>query len=165
MAFCHNCGSQLPDGSAFCGRCGARQGMQPQKRICPNCKNEMAANMIFCDKCGTKYTAPPPSRPYTQPAPQPASHNASTSKSANTGKITGVPIVSTGFKVSFVICLCLCFPVAFYGLACWSRATKAATQEEADKAIRKGTRACVIGIILMLIVWFLLLWGNGVINW
>ena len=26
MAFCMNCGNQLPDGSRFCGNCGARQG-------------------------------------------------------------------------------------------------------------------------------------------
>ena len=26
MAFCMNCGNQLPDGSRFCGNCGAQQG-------------------------------------------------------------------------------------------------------------------------------------------
>ena len=26
MAFCVNCGNQLPNGSCFCGNCGAQQG-------------------------------------------------------------------------------------------------------------------------------------------
>lgn len=30
MAFCMNCGNQLPDGSRFCGACGAPQGAAPQ---------------------------------------------------------------------------------------------------------------------------------------
>ena len=29
MAFCMNCGSQLPDGSRFCGNCGTPQGDMP----------------------------------------------------------------------------------------------------------------------------------------
>ena len=29
MAFCMNCGSQLPDGSRFCGNCGSPQGEMP----------------------------------------------------------------------------------------------------------------------------------------
>jgi len=29
MAFCMNCGNQLPDGSKFCGNCGAQQGEAP----------------------------------------------------------------------------------------------------------------------------------------
>ena len=34
MAFCMNCGSQLPDGSRFCGSCGAQQGA-PMAAVCP----------------------------------------------------------------------------------------------------------------------------------
>ena len=34
MAFCMNCGSQLPDGSRFCGSCGAQQGA-PMTAVCP----------------------------------------------------------------------------------------------------------------------------------
>ncbi len=26
MAFCTNCGNQIPDGSRFCGNCGSQQG-------------------------------------------------------------------------------------------------------------------------------------------
>lgn len=49
MAFCMNCGSQLPDGSRFCGICGAQQGEQPAgQQLAPN---QMQKNgIIFTDR-------------------------------------------------------------------------------------------------------------------
>ena len=53
MAFCMNCGNQLPDGSRFCGNCGAQQGapmaaapvQQPQQPILG--PNQMQKNGII----------------------------------------------------------------------------------------------------------------------
>lgn len=142
MSFCPNCGAVQPDGAAFCGKCGAKLNVRPQKKICPHCNNELAADMIFCDKCGTKYTAPTPSRPYTPPV-------------AKTGTLTLLSI----------ICILLCWPVAVYGFVCRSRANNASSQKEANSAIRKGTWTCCIAIGVLIIVLFLILWGEGVINW
>lgn len=166
MAFCPACGSGVPDGSAFCGKCGAKLDTPPQKKICPNCKNEMAADMMFCDKCGTKYTAPAPCRPYAPPAQQPASHQDYAPQPKYTSEHIYAPVVNTGtLTMLSIACLLLCWPVAIYGFVCQSRAKNAATQEEANSAIRKGKRVCGIAIFITVIVWFLILWGNGVINW
>ena len=35
MAFCVNCGNQLPDGSKFCGNCGSPQGAVPTRAAAP----------------------------------------------------------------------------------------------------------------------------------
>ena len=35
MAFCVNCGNQLPDGSKFCGNCGSPQGAAPVRSAAP----------------------------------------------------------------------------------------------------------------------------------
>lgn len=147
MAFCKNCGAPLEDGSAFCGNCGAKQDIQPQKRICPNCKNELSEGMVFCDKCGTRY--PLPSVPPVQPVPlvPPAPH--SYTPPAPAVKTTALTLLS-------VISIFLCWPAAIYGFSCLSRAKKASTQGEAETAVRNGTRACVIGLAIVLVVYMIL---------
>ncbi|WP_031547480.1 zinc-ribbon domain-containing protein [Oribacterium sp. FC2011] len=63
---CPNCGSMLPDGAVFCGKCGFsltgnnNAGSTAQSggdNVCPNCgtPRKDGASM-FCPKCGYKYT-------------------------------------------------------------------------------------------------------------
>lgn len=56
MAFCQNCGSQLSDGTVFCGKCGAKQETRTQNKTCPNCGAKAPMDMVFCDKCGARLT-------------------------------------------------------------------------------------------------------------
>ena len=51
---CPKCGSILPHGSKFCGKCGAKY---PTTRKCPSCGAEVEENMKFCGMCGAKMEA------------------------------------------------------------------------------------------------------------
>ncbi len=67
MAFCANCGKQLPDGSAFCDGCGASQGVaappvQPQPAMPPQ-------------QPGTQQV-PPPQQPMPMAYPPQAAYSA-----------------------------------------------------------------------------------------
>lgn len=63
MAFCMNCGHQLPDGAKFCSECGAsahQEENQGQRKIifegtvhkCPNCGEVLNSLKSSCPTCG-----------------------------------------------------------------------------------------------------------------
>lgn len=65
MAFCMNCGKQLPDGAKFCLDCGTKIGaaaahQEGQRKTvydgelhkCPNCSSLLHAFATQCDMCG-----------------------------------------------------------------------------------------------------------------
>lgn len=81
MATCPNCGTQQPDGVAFCDECGARlsgaspdpspraAAQQPPTQVaatCPDCGAPVVPGEAFCDNCGAALT--PTSPPKTQRA-------------------------------------------------------------------------------------------------
>lgn len=89
MATCPNCGTQQPDGAAFCDECGARlSGATPEAppapqeptpatqvaATCPDCGAPVVPGEAFCDNCGAALTdaAPPKTvrAPYTPPPPE-----------------------------------------------------------------------------------------------
>ncbi len=49
---CPKCQSPVQAGAKFCGNCG--QSMLPPKVTCPNCKAELDEGTKFCGNCGTK---------------------------------------------------------------------------------------------------------------
>jgi hypothetical protein len=94
MPICPNCGSQQPDGAAFCDDCGAKlESVAPAAMpaaappppaaptptawatTCPVCGASVAAGESFCDNCGAALgqpapaAAPAPSAPAAAPAP------------------------------------------------------------------------------------------------
>lgn len=56
---CSKCGSENPNGVAFCGFCGSKLSS-----VCPRCGAPVQAGMTFCSNCGTKIlsTTPQPSK-------------------------------------------------------------------------------------------------------
>ena len=65
MAFCMNCGKQLPDGAKFCLECGTKLGdiqedQSPKRETtyegtvqkCPNCGDILDAYESICETCG-----------------------------------------------------------------------------------------------------------------
>ena len=55
---CAECGTQLPEDSAYCGECGSRvgtaTGVGPATRICPRCETHAGEDDQFCGECGTR---------------------------------------------------------------------------------------------------------------
>ncbi|WP_026186693.1 AAA family ATPase [Ensifer sp. BR816] len=49
---CHECGSEIESGFAFCPKCGAKQ-----KSSCPDCGYLCAPHFAFCPRCGTRLGA------------------------------------------------------------------------------------------------------------
>ena len=49
MTLCPSCKAELPPGSKFCNRYGAKLGQK-----CPNCGAEITADSAFCSECGVK---------------------------------------------------------------------------------------------------------------
>src|SRR4029453_17688383 len=54
-AVCRNCGADNPEGSRFCGSCGAAIAAIEQ---CPNCGAENPAGQSFCNSCGSRLATP-----------------------------------------------------------------------------------------------------------
>lgn len=64
MAFCMNCGRNLPDGAKFCGGCGAAFGEAKKESAerkvvydgeihkCPNCGEVLGSFVAICPSCG-----------------------------------------------------------------------------------------------------------------
>ncbi len=86
MPLCSNCGSQQPDGAAFCDECGAKLGevvplaaapSQPTPTVvaatCPVCGVPVTPGEAFCDNCGAALgptpSAPPPQAAAPLPPP------------------------------------------------------------------------------------------------
>jgi hypothetical protein len=53
---CWKCGTPLPPGRKFCGRCGSPR-QKPATVACPNCGRENPADKQFCGRCGTRLAA------------------------------------------------------------------------------------------------------------
>ncbi|WP_081441781.1 zinc ribbon domain-containing protein [Butyrivibrio proteoclasticus] len=56
---CESCGAELPINSAFCNKCGAKQGELETEvvtagRICPKCGATLEEGDVFCISCGYK---------------------------------------------------------------------------------------------------------------
>ena len=49
---CKNCGTQLPEGSKFCGNCGKKVLSTNNKVKCTNCNNEYNSELGVCPFCG-----------------------------------------------------------------------------------------------------------------
>lgn len=156
MIVCSNCGAQQPDGSAFCGKCGTKLAVSPKKRICPHCNHELQPDMVFCDKCGTRYTEPSVSLPSTPLPPTSVPNQGKTPSPAYTNSHSDKPVANTGaLMILSVICILLCWPLAIYGFYCAGRAKRASSQEEANGAIRRGMRACLIGLGIIAILFII----------
>lgn len=90
MITCPQCGSQQPDGAAFCDQCGAALGgIAPAPPMaapfpapavgpttCPSCGAPVIPGELFCNNCGASLSPAPPGPaapvPPTMPAPPPA---------------------------------------------------------------------------------------------
>ncbi len=73
---CPKCGSQIPDGSAFCANCGTAAPSDPPvsgNRFCTNCGAPVTPGAAFCNNCGAKLNIPQQAQPVqpAQPAPPP----------------------------------------------------------------------------------------------
>ena len=51
---CPNCGTQAPEGAAFCDNCG----LPLPSGTCPNCQASVRAGDIYCDHCGYRLREP-----------------------------------------------------------------------------------------------------------
>lgn len=61
---CPNCGTDYPEGAAFCTTCGAKlaaseaseeeQPAEPQVKFCSGCGKPLSEGTKFCAECGTK---------------------------------------------------------------------------------------------------------------
>lgn len=59
---CQNCGNEVPEGSAFCNKCGApivSKPAAPETVECPHCHAQIPATAMFCPKCGKATTTAP----------------------------------------------------------------------------------------------------------
>jgi ribosomal protein L37AE/L43A len=70
MAFCVNCGNNLPLGANFCPECGAYSSSeQPiiqenSGKKCPVCGEESPEDIFYCLSCGYQFPDPPRSPQY-----------------------------------------------------------------------------------------------------
>ncbi len=54
---CLNCGNEVPEGSAFCNKCGApivkkAESTNSNTKVCPHCHATIPASSTFCPQCG-----------------------------------------------------------------------------------------------------------------
>ena len=59
MLRCKKCGEYIPDGNAFCTRCGS-----PVEKTCPKCNSPILAGNAFCNTCGAPVSAAKPQSQY-----------------------------------------------------------------------------------------------------
>jgi len=97
MPLCQNCGSQQPDGAAFCDECGAKLGeVTPSAappvaampspaptvvagiRTCPVCGASVTPGEAFCDNCGAALGRAAPAQQSWATVPAPAEVSALT---------------------------------------------------------------------------------------
>ncbi|MFQ6101535.1 MAG: zinc-ribbon domain-containing protein [Anaerolineae bacterium] len=90
MPVCPSCGSQQPDGAAFCDDCGAKLGGAASAAVppaaappqpaptalattCPICGAQVTPGEAFCDNCGAALgqATPAPAQPAAAPTPPP----------------------------------------------------------------------------------------------
>ena len=65
MAFCVNCGRELPPGAGFCPKCGAKA----EAAVCPKCGKEVDPDDAFCPSCGAPLAPAPEPEPTPEPEP------------------------------------------------------------------------------------------------
>ncbi|MCA1491997.1 AAA family ATPase [Sinorhizobium alkalisoli] len=81
---CHECGTEIESGFAYCPRCGAKQ-----QTLCPDCGHACPPHFAFCPRCGTKVgTSPAPRRSSSGAAAAPASRSSSSSREAGADRRT-----------------------------------------------------------------------------
>jgi hypothetical protein len=86
MAFCINCGTQLPDIAKFCGKCGTpvQAAAEP---VCSNCGSKLNGNN-FCLECGTPaQAAVGPSAPESGSSSIPSVDSLPPKFTGRTGKV------------------------------------------------------------------------------
>ncbi len=76
MQVCPSCNSEVPAGTAFCPKCGAKmpviaqpQQQAPATKVCPNCGKPNGLNDKFCQFCGTPLPEAAPQQPFMNQAP------------------------------------------------------------------------------------------------
>ena len=67
MAFCMNCGRELPTGAGFCPKCGTKAVTD----ACPKCGKEVDPDDAFCPSCGAPLTPAPAPEPMPTLTPAP----------------------------------------------------------------------------------------------
>lgn len=65
MAFCVNCGRELPLGAGFCPKCGTKA----EAAVCPKCGREVDPDDAFCPSCGAPLAPAPEPEPTPEPEP------------------------------------------------------------------------------------------------
>ena len=68
MSFCINCGTELPDDSIFCHKCGAKiSNKSPHQfdpvstrneKVCKACGQKMPSDAFYCFNCGESFEKP-----------------------------------------------------------------------------------------------------------
>ncbi len=64
---CQFCGTEIPEGAAFCPECGKKQEAPSiAPAFCPKCGNQLEEGCDFCPKCGARIKEPDAGKPKEQ---------------------------------------------------------------------------------------------------